>query len=330
MEIVLQRLADVDWDTCTKFDPAREYLRRLDSHESQGELIDSDVINPWLWDPLFLRQVKDRQSVVAGLQSDSLCKHDFPLLRFPRLPMATFAANPVLHKPRLVANFADELRIAIMTSNSDSAVKSLLSICRGGEAPHLAICCLFSCQPAKTSPFDNNFFANMPFPVIHKSPYPIIYDDWDYRWQHYFEEVTHNILRECPDVIILVGWTLKLEQPFLNAMKRPRIITGVKHYLPVPLVWIQPHLPEHHASPGDLKSASEWAYGAFQTGDIVESGFTVSQFTKRGFKMHHLRRVDMRKEESLQDFQTRMQDIQGEVAVGAAVTFLRGLYSLAC
>jgi serine/threonine protein kinase len=120
----------VDWDYCTPFNPAQEYLRGLDSHLSQVGMSDSEVFDPWHWNPIFLKQVNDRLSLVNLNEGWSFICHNPFFLRFPRRPVDFIPGNPHHSKPRLVTQMTGMRRIAVMTSNTGSFVHliSILSL----------------------------------------------------------------------------------------------------------------------------------------------------------------------------------------------------------
>jgi folate-dependent phosphoribosylglycinamide formyltransferase PurN len=193
------------------------------------------------------------------------------------------------------------------------AVQRIVEACNTERIPRACVCIVISDQAANSSPFNGISFSNETFPIVHLPLLADVYDDWGATWRDYEEDVTRIIIRERLDIIIQVSWTLKLGQPFVDAMALPRILPDILWTHPVPLGWIRPALPG--VFPGDLRHAIPWAYDAFQRGEITEAGYSVMRWKRGTFELTYAHEVPMWKEEPFDQFAARMLDIECELAI---------------
>ena len=124
-------------------------------------------------------------------------------------------------------------------------------------------------------------------------------DDYDY-------EVSRIVLAPSPDLIVLAGWMHILGDAFLKEVERKNISV----------------INLHPALPGAFDGANsiERAFEAFKRGDIEQSGVMVHKVIRevdRGEPVL-VRTVEMKVEDTLEDFEQRLHQTEWGVIVEAA------------
>jgi phosphoribosylglycinamide formyltransferase len=124
-------------------------------------------------------------------------------------------------------------------------------------------------------------------------------DDYDY-------EVSKIVLAPSPDLIVLAGWMHILGDAFLKEVERKNVSV----------------INLHPALPGAFDGANsiERAFEAFKRGDIEQSGVMVHKVIRevdRGEPVL-VRTVEMKVEDTLEDFEQRLHQTEWGVIVEAA------------
>ncbi|KIJ38772.1 hypothetical protein M422DRAFT_49926 [Sphaerobolus stellatus SS14] len=315
----------VDWDHCTDFDPASEYLRRLKGHLWDGftsHVYPHVVNNPWYWNTIFLKQATP--TIVADRLFDKITGHHCPIVGYPRRPIHRKLIDSV-GKPQLVAKRRPRKRVALLTSHADVAIDYFLDCCSTDHLPDVEMCCLVSPLLARSSPFDKSWADGLQFPIINMPFFQTKRDNRGFFWASYEEQLTQTILREVPDMVIMLRWPVDLPELFLESMRRPRIINfnEIANYFPVPIFWLKSHLPDQIVPSDDWDAIVEWTYFSLKSGAIKEIGFSAFEWdTIEGFILQYEYRYTIDETMTLDDFRGRILDVEARVLVALAARIL--------
>ena len=123
-------------------------------------------------------------------------------------------------------------------------------------------------------------------------------EDYDY-------EVSKIVLAAAPDLVVLAGWMHILSDVFFKEVERENI----------------PVINLHPALPGTFDGANsiQRAFDAFGRGEIEHSGVMVHKVIRevdRGEPVL-VRTVEIKKEDTLEDFEQRVHQTEWAVIVGA-------------
>jgi phosphoribosylglycinamide formyltransferase len=128
-------------------------------------------------------------------------------------------------------------------------------------------------------------------------------DDYDY-------EASKLVLAESPDLIVLAGWMHVFSDKFLEEVERKNVT----------IINLHPALPGAF----DGVNAIQRAFDAFGRGEIEHSGVMVHKVIRevdRGEPVL-VRTVEIKKEDTLEDFEQRVHQTEWGVIVEAAKTVL--------
>ena len=123
-------------------------------------------------------------------------------------------------------------------------------------------------------------------------------DDYDY-------EVSKIVLAASPDIVVLAGWMHVFSDRFLREVERED----------VPVINIHPALPGAFDGVGSIRRAFE----AFGRGEIEHSGVMVHKVIREVDRGEPLlvRTVEIKKEDTLEDFEQRVHQTEWVVIVEA-------------
>ena len=128
-------------------------------------------------------------------------------------------------------------------------------------------------------------------------------DDYDY-------EVSKIVLAVSPDLVVLAGWMHVFSDAFLKEVEREN----------VPVINLHPALPGVF----DGVNSIQRAFDAFGQGEIEHSGVMVHRVIRevdRGAQVL-VRTVEIRKEDTLEDFEQRVHQTEWAVIVEATKIIL--------
>ncbi|ELU42474.1 formyl transferase domain-containing protein [Rhizoctonia solani AG-1 IA] len=128
--------------------------------------------------------------------------------------------------------------------------------------------------------------------------------------EDYDAAVAERILKEVPDVdlVVLAGWMHILSEKFLDLMK-------------MPVINLHPALPGAF----DGAHAIERAYTAFQKGEVGHTGVMVHRVVKEVDRGEPIltRVVEIKKEDSLAELETRIHEVEHDLIVEATIKVLQ-------
>ena len=134
-------------------------------------------------------------------------------------------------------------------------------------------------------------------------------DDYDY-------EVSKIVLTASPDLVVLAGWMHVLSEKFLEQVEREN----------VPVINLHPALPGAF----DGVNSIHRAFDAFGRGEVEHSGVMVHRVIRevdRGEPVL-VRTVEIRKEDTLEDFEKRVHQTEWGVIVEATKIVLESQVGL--
>ena len=129
------------------------------------------------------------------------------------------------------------------------------------------------------------------------------------------------MLREKPDLVVLAGWMHVFGNGFLDVVNGEKTLEGEEAVsAPIPVINLHPALPGAF----DGTHAIVRAHEAFQKGEITHSGVMVHRVVKEvdAGDPVIVKKVEMIKGESVEDFEDRIHKVEWEIIVQAAAKVL--------
>ena len=160
--------------------------------------------------------------------------------------------------------------------------------------------------------------SDPPIPTAHLALKPYLNQNLGATRKDYDTEIAKIVLREQPDVVVLAGWMHILGEGFLELVDGRKRVEGNDELSltnPIAVINLHPALPDQFDGAG----AIERAYEAFQKGEIAYSGAMVHRVVKDVDKGEPIiiRQVDFVKGESIEEYETRLHNVEHEIIVEA-------------
>ncbi|EJT98430.1 phosphoribosylglycinamide formyltransferase [Dacryopinax primogenitus] len=200
-------------------------------------------------------------------------------------------------------------RIVVLISGSGTNLQALMDACASHALPKARIVLVFSnrkaalgLERARTAfpPIHTDYLALVTYLKAHPGKTRVDYDI----------EVARRVLSAQPDVVVLAGWMHILSAEFLDVLHK-----GSSRGQDLPILNLHPALPGAF----DGANAIDRAYAAFQAGEIKRTGVMVHRVVTevdRGEPVV-VREIEIKQEDSLQDLEARIHEVEHEIIVEA-------------
>lgn len=156
--------------------------------------------------------------------------------------------------------------------------------------------------------------ADPPIPTAYLALQPYLKANPKRTREDYDREIARIVVEAKPDLVVLAGWMHIMSEAFLDVLIGETHLEGVeKVSKPIPVINLHPALPGAF----DGAHAIERAYGAFQNGEIANTGCMVHKVIKevdRGEPVV-VREVEILKGEPIEEFETRLHKAEWEIIV---------------
>ncbi|KAG8704700.1 hypothetical protein FRC09_003375 [Ceratobasidium sp. 395] len=207
-------------------------------------------------------------------------------------------------------------KIVVLISGSGSNLQALMDACASSRIPSAQIAFVLSNRSAAYG-LQRAAQANPPIPttVLAYKTYvnARAREGIQVGREEYDAAVVERILKQVPDVdlVVLAGWMHILSERFLDLMAHPR---------PIPVINLHPALPGAF----DGANALQRAFDAFQRGEIAHTGVMVHRVVKEVDRGEPIltRVVEIKKEDTLADLETRVHEVEHDLLVEATVKVL--------
>ncbi|KAG8701577.1 hypothetical protein FRC09_005276 [Ceratobasidium sp. 395] len=207
-------------------------------------------------------------------------------------------------------------KIVVLISGSGSNLQALMDACASSRIPSAQIAFVLSNRSAAYG-LQRAAQANPPIPttVLALKTYvnARAREGIQVGREEYDAAVAERILKQVPDVdlVVLAGWMHILSERFLDLMAHPR---------PIPVINLHPALPGAF----DGANALQRAFDAFQRGEIAHTGVMVHRVVKEVDRGEPLltRVVEIKKEDTLADLETRVHEVEHDLLVEATIKVL--------
>ncbi|KAG8762404.1 hypothetical protein FRC12_009051 [Ceratobasidium sp. 428] len=207
-------------------------------------------------------------------------------------------------------------KIVVLISGSGSNLQALMDACASSRISSAQIAFVLSNRSAAYG-LQRAAQANPPIPttVLAYKTYvnARAREGIQVGREEYDAAVAERILKQVPDVdlVVLAGWMHILSERFLDLMAHPR---------PIPVINLHPALPGAF----DGANALQRAFDAFQRGEIGHTGVMVHRVVKEVDRGEPIltRVVEIKKEDTLADLETRVHEVEHDLLVEATIKVL--------
>ncbi|KAG8767845.1 hypothetical protein FRC12_006003 [Ceratobasidium sp. 428] len=207
-------------------------------------------------------------------------------------------------------------KIVVLISGSGSNLQALMDACASSRISSAQIAFVLSNRSAAYG-LQRAAQANPPIPttVLAYKTYvnARAREGIQVGREEYDAVVAEGILKQVPDVdlVVLAGWMHILSERFLDLMAHPR---------PIPVINLHPALPGAF----DGANALQRAFDAFQRGEIAHTGVMVHRVVKEVDRGEPIltRVVEIKKEDTLADLETRVHEVEHDLLVEATIKVL--------
>lgn len=199
-------------------------------------------------------------------------------------------------------------RIVVLVSGSGTNLQALID----ANLPNASIVLVVSNRKAAYG-LTRAASANPPIPTAYLALQPFLKNNPGKTRTDYDAEIAKIVRGVKPDLVVLAGWMHVFAEGFLEPLQTDD----------VPVINLHPALPGAF----DGAHAIERAFQAFQAGEITEVGVMVHRVVKevdRGEPVL-VKHVDIRKDDTLEQFESRLHKVEWTLIVEATVQVLNHL-----
>lgn len=210
-----------------------------------------------------------------------------------------------------------KLKILVLISGNGSNLQAIIDSCQSGKISNGHVSQVISSKEGAFG-LERAAKANIPTHVHKLQNYykGIPKEEKEKRNQArelFNKELAEYILQpeNKPDLIVCAGWMIILSPSFLNPLKE------------IPIINLHPALPGAFAG---IK-AIERAYEAGQKGEITKGGVMIHKVIAEVDEGDPLlvKELDLKKEETLEQYESRVHDIEHEAIVDGTIIALEKL-----